>query len=444
MTTLSKGANIAIPATTLRVTLTWASGPDLDLSGLLVGESGKVHSDDDFVFYNQPAHATGAVAHTGKTGTVDSLSIDLAKVPAEVARIVLAASADGGTFGQVSGLSVAVADAGTTAELATFAEMGATTETAFVLGELYRREGAWKFRAVGQGWATGLAGLATDYGITVDEPAAPVPAPPAVPPAPPAPPAVPAAPAPPAVAPGAVPPPPPSAYPPPPPLAPMSPGSAVPPLRPTPPAPAQPAPAVPATPAPATPASLDAGKVSLVKGQKVSLVKGGASLAAVTMGLGWDPARRGRSIDLDASVLAYDAAGNAADIIYFGHKVGLGGAIQHSGDNLTGEGEGDDEQIRVALDRIPPHVVALVFVITSYSGQKFTEISRAYCRLVDERTGAETVRYDLTNSEPSTAAVMAALTRGPSGTWEMKAVGLFAEGKTARQLVGPGLRALSR
>ena len=87
-----------------------------------------------------------------------------------VEKIVIAASADGGTFGQFQGLYVRVVDASGGAEIARFDSQGATSETAFVLGELYRRQGAWKFRAVGQGYDTGLAGLATDFGISVDDP----------------------------------------------------------------------------------------------------------------------------------------------------------------------------------------------------------------------------------------------------------------------------------
>ncbi len=116
----------------------------------------------------------------------DTLTVHLRVEPA-VERIVLAASADGGTFGRVPGLHVRVVDAADGTEVARFESQGATVETAYVLGELYRRQGAWKFRAVGQGYAGGPEGLATDFGITVDEPqrpqpaAAPSPAPPRAP-----------------------------------------------------------------------------------------------------------------------------------------------------------------------------------------------------------------------------------------------------------------------
>ncbi|WP_411977106.1 TerD family protein [Streptomyces solicathayae] len=175
-----------MPARSVRVELGWRSAagvPDVDASALLL-VSGKVRSDADFVFYNQPAHASGSVRHDGKRpvggAVTDTLTVDLDRVEPAIERIVLAASSDGGTFGRVPGLYVRVVDAGSGSELARYDSTDATVETAFILGELYRRQGAWKFRAVGQGYDSGLAGLATDFGIAVDEPqrpAAPAPAP---------------------------------------------------------------------------------------------------------------------------------------------------------------------------------------------------------------------------------------------------------------------------
>jgi tellurite resistance protein TerA len=202
-----KGANVPVPVPAVRVELGWGSGPgvpDVDASALVL-VSGKVRSDADFVFYNQPAHASGAVRHegkgTGEGGVTDTLAVDLTQVEPAVERIVIAASADNGSFGQVPGLRVRVLDAASGSELARYDSGDATVETAFVLGELYRRQGSWKFRSVGQGYDSGLAGLATDFGISVDEPQ-PSPQqrqpqqPPAATPAPPAPAVPPAVPAP--------------------------------------------------------------------------------------------------------------------------------------------------------------------------------------------------------------------------------------------------------
>ncbi|MBW8816930.1 MAG: TerD domain-containing protein [Streptomyces sp.] len=189
---MSKGSNAPVPTTALRVELGWRSGPgvpDADASALLL-VGGKVRSDADFVFYNQPQHSSGAVRHEGKRtdgGRVtDTLLVDLTRVEPSVETVVLAASADGGTFARIPDLYIEVRDAAQETVAARFDSAGATVETAFVLGEFYRRQGAWKFRAVGQGYDSGLEGLATDFGITVDEPQqaapmAPPPAPPAQP-----------------------------------------------------------------------------------------------------------------------------------------------------------------------------------------------------------------------------------------------------------------------
>ncbi|MFF7339894.1 VWA domain-containing protein [Streptomyces sp. NPDC008163] len=184
MTTLSKGANMPVAASAVRAVLSWTPGPgvpDVDASALVLGANGRVRSDGDFVFYNQPRHASGAVRHLGKQPGSDTLEADLAALGADAERIALCASADGGTFGQVPGLGLRLLDAVSGAELARF-DLAAGPETAYVCGELYRRSGGWKFRAVGQGYASGLAGLATDFGITVDEPrTTPAPAAPGAP-----------------------------------------------------------------------------------------------------------------------------------------------------------------------------------------------------------------------------------------------------------------------
>ncbi|MER7091354.1 TerD family protein, partial [Streptomyces rochei] len=204
---MSKGSNTPVPTTALRVELGWRTGPgvpDADASALLL-VGGKVRSDADFVFYNQPAHSSGAVRHEGKRESggrvTDSLLVDLTRVEPSIETVILAASADGGRFGQVPDLYIEVRDAAANTVAARFDNPGATVETAFVLGEFYRRQGAWKFRAVGQGYDSGLEGLATDYGISVDEPQrtppAPAPAPVAPPPAAPAPPSTVSAPTPP-------------------------------------------------------------------------------------------------------------------------------------------------------------------------------------------------------------------------------------------------------
>jgi stress response protein SCP2 len=192
VTEMRMGSNIAVSAAAVRMTLRWSQAPgpaDLDLSALLLQAHGKVGVEEDFVFYNQPRHPSGAVAHLTKSQTgqdFDRIDVDLDRVPADVARVMITASVSGATLGQISGLELSMVDALTEQQLARFPMQG-NAETAFLCGELYRRAGAWKFRAIGQGYSAGLAGIATDFGITVDDAPAPPPPPPSVPPQPSAP-----------------------------------------------------------------------------------------------------------------------------------------------------------------------------------------------------------------------------------------------------------------
>ena len=177
MPQMTKGANAALASTALRVQIGWNPGPgvpDVDASALLLTTTGKVRSDTDFVFYNQPRHTSGAVTHTGKHPGTDTLTITITSLETAIDKVVVAASADGGTFGSVPGLHLRLLDT-TGTELLRFDITDATTETAFVFGEVYRRGTDWKFRAIGQGYATGLAGLATDYGISIDDEPSPAP-----------------------------------------------------------------------------------------------------------------------------------------------------------------------------------------------------------------------------------------------------------------------------
>ncbi|MEU9133271.1 TerD family protein [Kitasatospora sp. NPDC048540] len=178
---MAKGANIPLTAAAVRAVLRWTDSPgtpDVDASALLLGAGGKVRSDADFVFYNQPRHPSGLVRHLPKQGSDsgsevwDAIEVDLAKLPAEVDRVVLAGSAEGGSFRAVPGLRVLLHDAAAPEgadPLARFAVTDTGEVTALVAAELYRRDGGWKFRAVGQGYTSGLGGLATDYGIAVED-----------------------------------------------------------------------------------------------------------------------------------------------------------------------------------------------------------------------------------------------------------------------------------
>ncbi|QNP62699.1 TerD family protein [Streptomyces genisteinicus] len=408
MTAMTPGSNIPLSVT--RVAVDVAAPVRLDVSGLLLTADGKVRSDDDFIFYNQP-QGPGVTYRSGGGTAPDAIVVDTAAVPPAVEKIVVTASPDaaGQTFqGIEPTATIRGADDGTA--LATFTPPRLGSETALVIVEIYRRNGVWKARAVGQGYADGLAGIATDFGVSVDEEPAAAPAP--VQPAP------------------------------------VQPA----PVRPAPPAPvtdpriaaAAPPPPAPPAPAPGTgKINLDKGRVSLQKNQTVSLVKGGRPLLSqVKMGLGWEPAFRGKDIDLDASVIAYGPNRNHLDSCYFGKLSILNGSVKHSGDNLTGEGAGDDEVIVVDLGRLPADATGLVFTVNSFSGQKFTEVAKAYCRLLDAATGEELVRFDLTGAEPQTGVMMAKLIKQFSGEWEMTAMGDFVKSRTVRGMVKPAAQAL--
>ncbi|MFN2518162.1 MAG: TerD family protein [Jatrophihabitantaceae bacterium] len=518
MTQMTKGGNVPIAAVALRATLLWSGGagvPDVDASALLLQADGKVSSDADFVYYNQPQHPSNAVRHLGKSSAVqfsDVIEIDLAQLAPGVDRVVLGASADGGTFGQVPGLELLLTDRVSGTDVARFA-MTATDEAAIVGGELYRHSGSWKFRAVGQGYRSGLAGLAADFGIGVDDGSAaaeqaeapapqPVVAPPVVAPPVVAPPVV----APPVVAPPVVAPPvvaPPPAAEPPPPMAgyaapawapppgpvasqvPPAPSPAVPPAYPppgySPPVAPQPPPPPPVTPPPppfpqlpppaaasgypdaappeyaevppapqaaavppapqaaATP--LSTGSLHLRPTEWVSLVNpDGTALQRLVVGVGWHPAPGIANIDLDASVIAFDAQASKLEIVWHRHANEFMGALQHTGDSKTGAADGDAESIVVDLARLPAQVAALVFTINSFTGQHFTDIAHAYFRMADQLTGQEVARFDLSDTQPSTAVLMAIVRRGTTGVWGVRAIGEFHDTRFVKKLVEPAAR----
>jgi tellurium resistance protein TerZ len=187
----------------------------------------------------------------------------------------------------------------------------------------------------------------------------------------------------------------------------------------------------------------DTMSVSLSKGQKVSLAKrDGGSLTRVRMGLGWDAVKKrgflggskSQSIDLDASALLFDGAGRLVDQVWFQQLLSKDGAVQHTGDNLTGAGEGDDESVRVDLSALSANVATIVFTVNSFTGQDFSQIENAFCRLIDETNECEIARYDLSGSGRHNAQIMAKVSRDGAG-WSMTAMGIPATGRTFRDLL---------
>jgi tellurium resistance protein TerZ len=185
--------------------------------------------------------------------------------------------------------------------------------------------------------------------------------------------------------------------------------------------------------------------LSLTKNQTISLEKtAGSGLRNVTMGLGWDVAKPkgflgkllggGDSIDLDASALFFDASGTLTDSVWFRQLKSKDGSVVHTGDNRTGAGDGDDEQIRVDLSRIPAGVQTIVFTVNSFLGQDFGKVENAYCRLVNDQGNAEIARFNLSSGGAYTGQVMARLYR-EAGGWNMQALGTPSRGRTFQDMM---------
>ncbi|MFE9580061.1 TerD family protein [Nocardia sp. NPDC006044] len=165
---LSKGANAAVPTSLLAVVVSWRSDHTVDAHALLLGETGTVRTDRDLVFYNAPRHVSQAVTLDQEPAPRTArLSVSLPRTEADVHRIVITGSVDEGTFGDIAGLSLTIHDAH--GPMAGFAIEDADPVTALMFGEFYRRDGQWRFRAIAQGWSTGLPGLVTEFGVSVDE-----------------------------------------------------------------------------------------------------------------------------------------------------------------------------------------------------------------------------------------------------------------------------------
>lgn len=184
--------------------------------------------------------------------------------------------------------------------------------------------------------------------------------------------------------------------------------------------------------------------INLTKGQKIDLTKGNAGLDTIMVGLGWDPVEQGKSgglfgslfgskntadIDCDASVLLLqdDRLKNQKDVVFFGNLQALNGAVQHTGDNLTGEGDGDDEQIIVKLKSIPAEYNRIVFVVNIYDAikrnQHFGMIQNAFIRIVDRSTNQELLKYNLTDNYANQRTLITGEIYRHNNEWKFAAVG---------------------
>lgn len=184
--------------------------------------------------------------------------------------------------------------------------------------------------------------------------------------------------------------------------------------------------------------------ISLQKKQTISLSKdGGGSLRKVVLGLGWDAAKptgffgklmgSTTDIDLDASCIIVDSKGKGSDLVWYRQLKSKCGKVQHSGDNRTGEGDGDDESIMVDLSNLSSDIQSLVFTVNSFTGQNFSSVANAYCRIVDADNGKELARLNLSDQGKHTGLIMAYLKRN-GANWNFTAVGTVCRGRTAKDI----------
>lgn len=188
--------------------------------------------------------------------------------------------------------------------------------------------------------------------------------------------------------------------------------------------------------------------INLTKGQGINLTKDdGSALKNVFLGAGWDAAGGGifgfggGSIDLDASLVLFDEQNKELDSVWFGQLRSKDGSISHSGDNRTGDGDGDDETIKVDLQSVPANVKTLVFTISSFRGQSFKKVKNAYVRLVDAQTGVEIAKYNLSEHGDYTSLIVAKVYRH-NGEWKMKAIGESCQGTTIKAIASDIARIL--
>ena len=177
--------------------------------------------------------------------------------------------------------------------------------------------------------------------------------------------------------------------------------------------------------------------INLSKGQKVDLTKGNPSLKNIMVGLGWDVNAfdSGADFDLDAAAFMVGANGKCPtekEFVFYGNLEHTSGAIKHMGDNLTGAGDGDDEQIQVDLTKIPANVEKVAFTVTIYDSdarrQNFGQVSNAFIRIVDEATGTELIHYDLGEDFSIETAVVVGELYRHNGEWKFNAIGSGFQG----------------
>ena len=169
--------------------------------------------------------------------------------------------------------------------------------------------------------------------------------------------------------------------------------------------------------------------VKLVKGQRINLRKDAPNLKRVLVGLGWDPVKSffGPDMDIDASVICIDESGRKQEVVYYGNRDDRVMSIHHHGDNLTGEGDGDDEQIDILLDKVPANIVRLAIIINIFSAysrrQDFGKVRNCFVHVDDSDTNKELVRYDIDGNFDGKTGIFVADIYRHNGEWKFQAIG---------------------
>jgi tellurium resistance protein TerD len=190
--------------------------------------------------------------------------------------------------------------------------------------------------------------------------------------------------------------------------------------------------------------------INLSKGQKVDLTKGNPNLSNIIVGLGWDTNKYdgGKDFDLDSSVFLLNSAGKATrpeDFIFYNNTIGANGAVEHTGDNTTGSGNGDDEQVKVNLKTVPANIEKIAFTITIHDadvrGQNFGQVNNSYVHIMNADTNEELIRYDLGEDFSIETAVVVGELYRHNGEWKFNAIGSGYQGGLASLVRDFGLQA---
>ena len=189
--------------------------------------------------------------------------------------------------------------------------------------------------------------------------------------------------------------------------------------------------------------------VSLSKGQKVDLTKTNPGLTNVTVGLGWDTNKYdgGHAFDLDSSVFLLGADQKIttdSDFVFYNNPQGGNGSVVHAGDNTTGTGDGDDEQVKISLSAVPANIERIAFVITIHEAdtrsQNFGQVSNSYVRVMNGATNEELIRYDLGEDFSIETAIVVGELYRHNGEWKFSATGAGYQGGLAALATGYGLQ----